>query len=147
LIHTDICGPITTDSFSEKEYFITLIDDFSRKCWVYFLKEKFETFVIFKKYKVMVEKPMKLCLSTKIRQRRRVLVKRIQDILQEAESSEILDSTLYTTAKWSCRKKNWTILDMVRPMINMKILAETMRCVVYIQIRCPHMILENKTPQ
>jgi hypothetical protein len=30
LIHTDICGPITPDSFSEKEYFITFIDDYSR---------------------------------------------------------------------------------------------------------------------
>jgi len=40
LIHTDICGPITPESFSDKRYFITFIDDFSRKTWVYFLKEK-----------------------------------------------------------------------------------------------------------
>jgi transposase InsO family protein len=56
LIHTDICRPITPGSFSGKRYFITFIDDFSRKCWVYFLKEKSEAFEIFKKFKVMVEK-------------------------------------------------------------------------------------------
>jgi Integrase core domain len=56
LIHTDICGPITTDSFSVKEYFITFIDDYSRKCWVYFLEKKSKAFETFKKFKVMVEK-------------------------------------------------------------------------------------------
>jgi len=56
LIHTDLCGPITLKSFSGKRYFISFIDDFSRKAWVYFLKEKSEVFEIFKKFRVMVEK-------------------------------------------------------------------------------------------
>jgi len=36
LIHTNICGLITLESFSGKMYFISFIDDFSRKTWVYF---------------------------------------------------------------------------------------------------------------
>jgi len=56
LIHTDIYGPITLESFSGKRYFIAFIDDFPQKTWVYFLKEKFEAFDVFKKFKVMVEK-------------------------------------------------------------------------------------------
>jgi len=56
LIHIDICGSITPKIFSAKRYFITFIDDFSRKTWVYFLKEKFEAFEVFKNFKVMVEK-------------------------------------------------------------------------------------------
>jgi GAG-pre-integrase domain len=32
LIHTDICGPITPASFGGRTYFITFIDDHSRKC-------------------------------------------------------------------------------------------------------------------
>ena len=31
LIHIDICGPITPESFSGKRYFISFIDDYSRK--------------------------------------------------------------------------------------------------------------------
>jgi Integrase core domain len=58
LIHTDICGLITPGSFNGKRYFITFIDDFFRKCWVYFLKEKSKAFEIFKKFKVMIEKSM-----------------------------------------------------------------------------------------
>jgi hypothetical protein len=104
LIHTDICGPITPGSFSGKSYFITFIDDFSKKCWVYFLKEKSEAFEIFKKFKVMVEK-LTGYLFEQIRQRRQVLVKRIQCILREAGSSEVLDNTLYTIVKWSYQKK------------------------------------------
>jgi transposase InsO family protein len=56
LIYTDICGPITPASFGGQRYFIIFIDDYSEKCWVYFLKEKSETFETFKRFKVMVEK-------------------------------------------------------------------------------------------
>jgi len=56
LIHTDICRPITSASFSSQRYFISFIDDFSQKTWVYLLREKSETFEVFKKFKVMVEK-------------------------------------------------------------------------------------------
>ena len=55
LVHTDVCGPITLVSFSGKRYFLTFIDDFSRKTWVYFLKEKSEVFGVFKKFKVMIK--------------------------------------------------------------------------------------------
>jgi len=37
LVHTDLCGPISPTSFSGKKYFISFIDDFSWKTWVYFL--------------------------------------------------------------------------------------------------------------
>ena len=56
LIHTDICGPITPESFNRKRYFISFIDDYSRKTWAYFLKEKSDAFEVFKGFKVMVEK-------------------------------------------------------------------------------------------
>jgi transposase InsO family protein len=56
LIHTDIYGPITPYLFSGNEYFITFIDDYSRKCWVCFLEKKSKAFKTFKKFKVMVEK-------------------------------------------------------------------------------------------
>ena len=42
LIHTDVCGPIKPNSFGKNKYFLLFIDDYSRKTWVYFLKEKSE---------------------------------------------------------------------------------------------------------
>ena len=38
LIHTDVCGPKRTASLSGNMYFMVLIDDFSKICWVCFLK-------------------------------------------------------------------------------------------------------------
>ncbi|GJR44232.1 retrovirus-related pol polyprotein from transposon TNT 1-94 [Tanacetum coccineum] len=56
LIHSDLCGPLSPISFRSKRYFVTFIDDFSRKCWVYFLEQKSEAFETFNKFKAMVEK-------------------------------------------------------------------------------------------
>lgn len=55
LIHSDICGPMQTPSLGGNRYFITFIDDYSRMCWVYFLRNKSEALHVFKKFKVMVE--------------------------------------------------------------------------------------------
>jgi GAG-pre-integrase domain len=40
LVHTDICGPMSTNSHGENHYFIIFIDDFSRMCYVYFFRQK-----------------------------------------------------------------------------------------------------------
>ena len=36
-------------------YYITFIDDLSKKVWVYFLKNKSNVFEIFKQWKAMIE--------------------------------------------------------------------------------------------
>ncbi|GAA0161931.1 hypothetical protein LIER_18135 [Lithospermum erythrorhizon] len=43
LVHSDICGPITPISSSGKKYFLTFIDDYSRKGWAYLLANKSES--------------------------------------------------------------------------------------------------------
>jgi len=37
LMHTDVWGPASISSIGGKQYFVTFIDDHSRKVWVYFL--------------------------------------------------------------------------------------------------------------
>ena len=53
LIHSDVCGPMSSTSLSGFEYYITFIDDFSRKTWIYFLKAKSEVFEKFKEFKAL----------------------------------------------------------------------------------------------
>eukprot|EP00253_Pinus_taeda_P027966 PITA_27966 len=55
LVHTDLCGPMRTQSIGGNCYFLTFIDDYSRKTWVYFLKQKSETFARFKEFKALAE--------------------------------------------------------------------------------------------
>ena len=58
LIHSDVAGPFPHMPMSQAKYSLTLIDEFStycwvyflkhKYCWVYFLKHKFTSFIVFK---------------------------------------------------------------------------------------------------
>ena len=44
LVYYDVCGPIEVEIISGYKYFVTFIDDTSRKTWVYLLKSKDQVF-------------------------------------------------------------------------------------------------------
>ena len=54
-IHSDLWGPSRIPSKGGCYYMLTIIDDFSRKLWVYFLKNKSEAFSKFKEWKILIE--------------------------------------------------------------------------------------------
>ena len=56
LIHSEIVGTFPHMSMSQAKYALTFIDDFSRYCWVDFLKHKSKFFDLFKVFKSLVEK-------------------------------------------------------------------------------------------
>ncbi|KAL4565728.1 hypothetical protein LXL04_029831 [Taraxacum kok-saghyz] len=64
LIHSEICGPITPKSNSQKRYVLTFIDDYSRKMWVYFLNAKSEAFELFQNFKRIVEKEINCSIGS-----------------------------------------------------------------------------------
>ncbi|KAJ9551831.1 hypothetical protein OSB04_015876 [Centaurea solstitialis] len=55
LVYTDVYGPTPVSSLGGSNYYVTFIDDSTRKVWVYFLKNKFDVFNTFKKWKTAVE--------------------------------------------------------------------------------------------
>jgi hypothetical protein len=55
LIHTDIAGPQRTPSLNGSRYYAVFIDDFSRMCWIFFLKHKSEMAQVFWNFKARVE--------------------------------------------------------------------------------------------
>ena len=55
LVHTDLWGPSPVTSLGGAAYYMTFIDDSTRKVWVYFLKHKDEVFDAFMKWKALVE--------------------------------------------------------------------------------------------
>ena len=55
LIHSDLCGPMPTESVGGAVYFITFIDDFSRYCTVYVMETKDEALRLFQKFKAYAE--------------------------------------------------------------------------------------------
>ena len=55
LVHSDVWGPASVPSHGGLRYYVTLIDDSNRKVWVYFMKNKSDVFMTFKKWKSQVE--------------------------------------------------------------------------------------------
>ena len=64
LIHGDICGPISPPTPAGNRYFFLLVDDLSRKMWVYMLKEKKDAFEAFKKFKARVKNETNKSIKT-----------------------------------------------------------------------------------
>jgi transposase InsO family protein len=55
IVHSDVCGSMSTTSLSGYVYYVSFIYDFSCKTWIYFLKSKGEVFSKFKEFKALVE--------------------------------------------------------------------------------------------
>jgi hypothetical protein len=55
LVHSDVFGPVTVPSLGGSLYYVSFIDDFSRKTWIYFLRKKSKVFEKFKEFKSLVE--------------------------------------------------------------------------------------------
>jgi transposase InsO family protein len=153
LVHTDICGPIEPMSLGGNRYFITFIDDFSRKLWVYFLKEKLAAFTVFKNFKALVENQSGHKLVTLRSDRGGEYTSKEFDKYCREQGIKHQFTTAYTPqqngiAEW----KNRTILNMTRTMLKEKGLpkqfwAEAVACSTYLLNRCPTKSVKNVTPQ
>ena len=54
IIHSDVCGPMSSSSLSGYVYYVSFIDDFSRKACIYFMNNKYEVFSKFKEFKALL---------------------------------------------------------------------------------------------
>ena len=57
-IHTNVCGPFSVASIKKHRYYVIFFDDFSRRCWIFFIQKKSETFSKFCEFKALVEKEL-----------------------------------------------------------------------------------------
>ena len=55
IIHYDVCNSMSSNSLSGYVYYVSFIDYFSRKTWIYFLKSKDEVFNNFKEFKSLID--------------------------------------------------------------------------------------------
>ena len=58
LIHSDVCGKLSSKSLGGAEYFVTFIDDKTRYVWAYAIKKKSDVFKRFCEWKIEVEKSL-----------------------------------------------------------------------------------------
>lgn len=66
-IHFDLWGLMGVTSKGCAYYLLSIINDFSRKVWIFFLKKKSNVFATFKEWKTMIKKKTRKqvkCLHT-----------------------------------------------------------------------------------
>jgi hypothetical protein len=55
IVHSDVCGSMSTTSLRGYVYYVSFIDEYSHKTWIYLLKANNEVFGKFKEFKALVE--------------------------------------------------------------------------------------------
>ena len=55
LVHIDVWGPAQVSSLGGSRYYVTFIDDATRKTWIYYIQNKSDVFDTFKKLKALFE--------------------------------------------------------------------------------------------
>jgi hypothetical protein len=55
-IDTDVCEPLSVASTAKHKYYVIFVDDFSHKCWIFFMQKKDQTFSKFCEFKELVDK-------------------------------------------------------------------------------------------
>jgi hypothetical protein len=55
IIHSYVCGPMSSALLTGSLYYVVFIDDFSRKSWIFFMKTKGQVFSRFQEFKALVE--------------------------------------------------------------------------------------------
>ena len=118
LVHTDVCGPMSTQAKGGYEYFITFTGDYSRYSHVYLMKRKSEAFEKFKEFRAEVENQLGKCIKV-IRSDRggEYLLGDFKDYLTQNRIVSQLTAPGTPQQNGVAEKKNRTLLEMVRSMI------------------------------
>ena len=153
LIHSDLCGPITPPSNSQKRYLISFIDDFSRKTWIYFVLEKSEAFHIFKEFKAFVEKQSGnfiKCLRTDRGGEYNSI--EFKEFCKENGIKRQLTTAYTPQQNGVAERKNRTIMNMVRAILSEKEVpksfwADAVQWANHVLNRSPTTIVKDMTPE
>lgn len=152
LVHSDVCGPTTIDSFGGSRYFLTFVDDFSRKVFVFTIKKKSEAFEKFLEFKSwaenQTEKRIKIirtdngkeyCNGTWENYLRKAGIQHQNTCPDTPEQNGVAE------------KMNRTLVEKARCLLfdmglNVKFWAEAVCTAAYLVNRSPHRGWIDKTP-
>ena len=153
LVHSDICGPISPQSSSLKRYIINFIDDFSRKCWSYFLTEKSQALETFKRFKALVEKEVGMeikCLRTD--RGCEFNSKEFKLFCEDNGIQRQLTAAYTPHQNGVAERKNRTVMNMVRSVMSARKVPkvfwpEATNWCVHVLNRSPTVAVEDCTPE
>lgn len=143
IIHTDVCGPMRTISNGGARYFITFVDDYSRWCQVYFLKEKSQVIDKFLEFKNFVENQKGYKIKAiQSDNGKEFCNRRMSDVLKREGIQHRLTVPYTPQQNGIAERKNRTLVEMARCMLIQSGLpktfwAEAITTANYIRNRCP----------
>ncbi|CAJ2637099.1 unnamed protein product [Trifolium pratense] len=153
VVHSDVCGPFDVNSLGGNRYFLTFVDEYSRKIWLYLLKTKDEAFEIFKNFKVLVEKQSgKSIKILRTDGGGEYNSKNFESFCTSHGIEHEITAPYTPQHNGLAERRNRTILDMARCMVKHKGLpksfwGEAVNTAVYVLNRCPTKKLKDKVPE
>ena len=140
-------------SLSGYLYYAIFIDDYSRKTWIYFLKAKSEIFSKLQKFKALVEKQTgKQIGILRTDNGGEFESHSFDDFCKEEGIKKQLSIPYNPQQNGVVERKNRTIYEVAKAMmfdqdLPNSLWAEATRTTTYLQNRCPHATLKDKTPE
>ncbi|KAK8923669.1 hypothetical protein KSP39_PZI019346 [Platanthera zijinensis] len=119
VVHSDVCGPMSSIARAGYFYFVIFTDDFSRYGYVYIMKCKSETFEKFKEFKNEVENQLgKRVKALRSNRGGEYLSHEFRDYLKECGIVSQLTPPRTPQHNGVSERRNRTLLDMARSMMS-----------------------------
>lgn len=153
LIHSDLCGPMSTHSWGGALYLLTFTDDFSRKTFGYLLKSKSEVFSKFVEYKHLVENQTGERIKVLRTDNGGEYVNHILSTFLK-ENGIVHQTTIPYTPQQNgvSERANRTIIEKARSMLKdsklpLSYWGEAVNTAIYLKNRMPTQSLNNMIPE
>ena len=151
-VFMDLWGPAPVSSVGGGKYFLSIIDDFSRKVDVFIIKCKTEVFKCFKLYLAKAERE----LNSKLKCVRtdnglEFVHKEFEDFLSDL-GIKMERSSVYTPEEVGVAERfNRTAIEGVRSLLldsglKPSFWAEALHTFVHVRNRCEHSLTKDQTP-
>ena len=138
IIHSDVCGAMAASSLSGYVYYVTFIDDYSRKTWIYSLKSKDEVLQKIKEFKVLIENHSEKKIKTlRLDNGGEFTSGEFNDFCKRSGIKRELSTPYNPQQNGVAERKNRTIMEAARTMLNdqdmpMDLWEEAARTSVYV---------------
>ena len=147
-VHSDVCGPMTTESIGGKRYFVTFTDDYSRCCRVYFMTRKSEVFDKFKEFELRTTNECGHTINIlRSDNGGEYISKEFQSYLMSKGIHHELTAPYYPAQNGTAERINQTLMESARTMMPDKYRAEAVATAAYLQNRVlTRSLSERMTP-
>ncbi|GKB93701.1 retrotransposon protein, putative, ty1-copia subclass [Tanacetum coccineum] len=151
-VHSDLWGPSQVESLGGKRYFLSIVDDYYRRVWVYILRFKHEAFGMFKEWKQLVENQNgRTVKKLKTDNGLKFCNREFEQLCIESGIARHLTVSGTPQQNEVAGRMNRTLMDKVRYLLIQSgfpktFWAEATCTIAYLINRSPSRAIEKKTP-